>query len=103
MRLVTYDIDRGPRAGVLRDGTIVDAWDALGRPPAGSVPSVRTLLSSGRVEELAAAIDSGGSGAVASRADLRLLAPVPDPDKLVGIGLNYASHAAEAGLEPPTA
>jgi acylpyruvate hydrolase len=26
---------------------------------------------------------------------------VPDPDKLIGIGLNYRSHAEEAGLDPP--
>jgi 2-keto-4-pentenoate hydratase/2-oxohepta-3-ene-1,7-dioic acid hydratase in catechol pathway len=33
--------------------------------------------------------------------EVELLPPVPDPDKVVCIGLNYRSHAAEAGLEPP--
>jgi 2-keto-4-pentenoate hydratase/2-oxohepta-3-ene-1,7-dioic acid hydratase in catechol pathway len=28
---------------------------------------------------------------------------VPDPDKIVCIGLNYRSHAAEAGIDPPEA
>jgi 2-keto-4-pentenoate hydratase/2-oxohepta-3-ene-1,7-dioic acid hydratase in catechol pathway len=28
--------------------------------------------------------------------------PVPDPEKIVCIGLNYRSHAAEAGIEPPS-
>ena len=32
---------------------------------------------------------------------MRLLPPVPDPDKIVCIGLNYRSHAAEAGIDPP--
>jgi 2-keto-4-pentenoate hydratase/2-oxohepta-3-ene-1,7-dioic acid hydratase in catechol pathway len=32
---------------------------------------------------------------------VELLPPVPDPQKIVGIGLNYRAHAAEAGLEPP--
>ena len=32
---------------------------------------------------------------------IRLLPPVPDPDKIVCIGLNYRSHAAEAGIDPP--
>jgi 2-keto-4-pentenoate hydratase/2-oxohepta-3-ene-1,7-dioic acid hydratase in catechol pathway len=27
--------------------------------------------------------------------------PLPDPDKIVCIGLNYRSHAAEAGIDPP--
>jgi 2-keto-4-pentenoate hydratase/2-oxohepta-3-ene-1,7-dioic acid hydratase in catechol pathway len=34
---------------------------------------------------------------------VRLLPPIPDPEKIVCIGLNYGSHAAEAGLEPPPA
>lgn len=32
---------------------------------------------------------------------LRLKAPVPAPGKIVGVGLNYRDHAAEAGLELP--
>lgn len=34
-------------------------------------------------------------------ADLRLTAPVPRPGKVICIGLNYADHAAEAGLPLP--
>lgn len=30
-----------------------------------------------------------------------LLAPVPRPGKVICIGLNYADHAAESGMEPP--
>src|SRR5690606_19871929 len=30
-----------------------------------------------------------------------LLAPIPDPGKILCIGLNYADHAAESGVEPP--
>lgn len=33
--------------------------------------------------------------------DARLLAPVPRPGKIIGIGLNYADHAAEGGREHP--
>jgi 2-keto-4-pentenoate hydratase/2-oxohepta-3-ene-1,7-dioic acid hydratase in catechol pathway len=33
--------------------------------------------------------------------DVQLLPPVPDPDKIVCIGLNYRAHAAEAGIDPP--
>jgi 2-keto-4-pentenoate hydratase/2-oxohepta-3-ene-1,7-dioic acid hydratase in catechol pathway len=29
--------------------------------------------------------------------------PVPDPEKIICIGLNYRAHAAEAGIEPPDA
>jgi 2-keto-4-pentenoate hydratase/2-oxohepta-3-ene-1,7-dioic acid hydratase in catechol pathway len=30
-----------------------------------------------------------------------LLAPVPDPRKIICLGLNYRDHAAESGMEPP--
>ena len=36
-------------------------------------------------------------------ADVQLLAPVPRPRAIFGIGLNYADHAAEQGAEPPEA
>jgi 2-keto-4-pentenoate hydratase/2-oxohepta-3-ene-1,7-dioic acid hydratase in catechol pathway len=34
-------------------------------------------------------------------ADVRLLAPVPRPPKVIGIGLNYRDHAAETGKAIP--
>ena len=36
-------------------------------------------------------------------ADVRLLAPVPRPRAIFGIGLNYAAHAAEQGRDLPEA
>jgi len=79
---------------VLRDGVVVDAWEALGGGGAG----MRKLLASGRLDELGAA--AGEADGV--RLDqVELLPPVPDPEKLIGIGLNYRDHAAEAGLDPP--
>jgi 2-keto-4-pentenoate hydratase/2-oxohepta-3-ene-1,7-dioic acid hydratase in catechol pathway len=87
MRLVTYrDPERGPRAGVLRGDRVVDAG-----------ASVRQLLTEGRLD--AGDPDAGGEGM--PLAEIELLPPVPDPDKIVCIGLNYRAHAAEAGLEPP--
>ena len=92
VRLVTYQSERGPRAGRERDGSVIDAWDAIG----GEGATVRELLASGRLDELAEA-----EGPATPLGELRLLAPVPDPEKIIGIGLNYADHAAEARLDPP--
>jgi 2-keto-4-pentenoate hydratase/2-oxohepta-3-ene-1,7-dioic acid hydratase in catechol pathway len=36
-----------------------------------------------------------------SLSDVDLLAPVPRPEKIVGVGLNYRKHAAEAGAAIP--
>jgi 2-keto-4-pentenoate hydratase/2-oxohepta-3-ene-1,7-dioic acid hydratase in catechol pathway len=33
--------------------------------------------------------------------EARLLPPLPDPEKIICIGLNYRSHAEEAGLDAP--
>jgi 2-keto-4-pentenoate hydratase/2-oxohepta-3-ene-1,7-dioic acid hydratase in catechol pathway len=90
MRLVTYKSARGPRAGQLRDDGVVDVWDALG----GEGESVRDLLQAGRVADLSETEGEPIAGA-------ELLPPIPDPDKIVCIGLNYRAHAAEAGIEPP--
>jgi 2-keto-4-pentenoate hydratase/2-oxohepta-3-ene-1,7-dioic acid hydratase in catechol pathway len=86
MRLVTYDAGRGPRAGVLTAEGVVDAGDG----------GVGALLRSGGTS---AAREVHG-GAVPLD-DVRLLAPVLDPDKIVCLGLNYRTHAEEAGLDPP--
>jgi acylpyruvate hydrolase len=97
MRIVTYDAGRGPRAGLLAGERIVDVWEALGTPPGGS-PSVRALLEADRLEE-AGRLEEEADGV--ALADSRLGPPVPNPEKLVGIGLNYLSHAQEQGAEPP--
>jgi len=99
MRLVTYEAGSGPRAGALRDEAIVDVWNALGGPAQGPA-SVRALLESGAIEGVAAAVAGARADGIPA-GDVRLLPPVPNPDKLIGIGLNYRSHAEEAGLDPP--
>ena len=97
MKLTTFDAGDGPRAGVLEDGRVVDAWALLGAPHRGSL---RELIAAGRVEELRGRL--GDSGAPSHpRAAVKLLAPIPDPEKIVCIGLNYAKHAAEIGVEEP--
>ncbi|MGZ8607593.1 MAG: fumarylacetoacetate hydrolase family protein [Actinomycetota bacterium] len=42
-------------------------------------------------------------GAPVALADVHLLAPVPRPGKVIGIGLNYRDHAAESGQPIPQA
>jgi acylpyruvate hydrolase len=94
MRLVSYRSERGVRAGFLRDEKVVDAWDGLG---GDDHPTVRRLLVREQVTEAEA--KAKGSGLPLE--EVELCPPVPDPDKIICIGLNYRSHAAEAGIEPP--
>lgn len=46
--------------------------------------------------------DLAGRSAEITHADCRLLAPIARPGKICGIGLNYADHVAESGMEAPT-
>jgi acylpyruvate hydrolase len=94
MRLVTYRSERGPRAGLLSGERVTDIWDELG----GEGESVRDLLASDRDQELLTGIDQAGGLALD---EVDMLPPVPDPEKIVCIGLNYRAHAAEAGIDPP--
>jgi acylpyruvate hydrolase len=42
-------------------------------------------------------------GGLHDRDDVKLGAPVPDPQKIICLGLNYRDHAEEAGLAAPSA
>jgi 2-keto-4-pentenoate hydratase/2-oxohepta-3-ene-1,7-dioic acid hydratase in catechol pathway len=97
MRLVTYDAGDGGRAGMVVDGRVVDAWAALGEPHRGSL---RELIAHGRVEDLRGRVGDTGAPSHPLSA-VRLLPPIPDPEKIVCIGLNYAKHAAEGRQEVP--
>jgi 2-keto-4-pentenoate hydratase/2-oxohepta-3-ene-1,7-dioic acid hydratase in catechol pathway len=97
MRLVTYRTENGGRAGVETAAGVLDAGGLLGESQA----TVRELIAGGRLPELRDRVGTESEGAK-EIADARLLPPVPDPDKIVCIGLNYRSHAAEAGIDPPS-
>jgi acylpyruvate hydrolase len=84
MRLVTFDRGSGARTGILREDGIVD----LGEGDVGD------LLRRGQVG------DTGGEVTVAFE-DVALQPPITHPEKIVCIGLNYRTHAEEAGLDPP--
>jgi 2-keto-4-pentenoate hydratase/2-oxohepta-3-ene-1,7-dioic acid hydratase in catechol pathway len=95
MRIVSYRSGDGDRAGVEAEGGVIDAGELLGADRLG----VRELLKAGRLPELAEAAASADPAAAIP--DPELLPPVPDPEKIVCIGLNYGAHAAEAGIDPP--
>ena len=79
MRWVTWISNGDIRSGLLDGEEIID----LGHRP------VIDWLASGQTPELT-------QRARVPLGDVRLLAPVPRPGKILGIGLNYAAHAAES-------
>jgi 2-keto-4-pentenoate hydratase/2-oxohepta-3-ene-1,7-dioic acid hydratase in catechol pathway len=95
MRLVSYRSGSHARAGVQTERGVLDAAGIL----RADRLSVRELIEGGLLDDLAGRI---GGANVAPVADAELLPPLPDPDKIICIGLNYRSHAAEAGIDPPS-
>ncbi len=94
MKLVTYDAGDGARAGVIEDDRVADAWALLGEPHRGGL---RELIAAGRVDELRGRLGDTGAPSHPLSA-VKLLVPVPDPQKIICIGLNYRKHAAEVGV-----
>jgi acylpyruvate hydrolase len=100
MRLVSYNAHDGPAAGVLLDEEIVPL-SSLGRAPgAGVRGTLEELDAAGlrRLGELAA-----GARERVALGEVQLRAPVPDPQKIICMGLNYRDHAEETGQEIPQA
>ena len=97
MRWVTVETEEGPRACGVWQGQYVDVNAADPDVPA----TVRELLALGHEWQRRAwsALARGIARHDPARAILR--APVPDPRKIVCLGLNYRDHAAESGMEVP--
>jgi 2-keto-4-pentenoate hydratase/2-oxohepta-3-ene-1,7-dioic acid hydratase in catechol pathway len=96
MKLVTILSAGEPRAAAVCDGGYIDLQQADSRLPS----SMKALLAGGEplLRQAQAAL---AGGKTIPRQSVRLLAPSPQPEKVICIGLNYADHAAESGAEIP--
>jgi acylpyruvate hydrolase len=95
MRLVSYRTEESICAGVQMVDGILDAGALFDEPPLG----LRQLLEEDRLEELAEL--AKGASDVEPASVTGIAPPLPDPDKIICIGLNYRSHAEEQDVEPP--
>jgi acylpyruvate hydrolase len=99
VRLLTFDDGGGPRPGVLVGQEVIALADL--DAPAESVRGVLGALDSAGLAELGPRAATAPTGLALT--DVHLLAPVPDPEKIICLGLNYRDHAAESGQETPNA
>ncbi len=99
MRIVTFEREGATAVGVAAEGGVVDLAAVMDAPPS----SVKALLAAGpgSLREAARAAEAAPESLRTPLEDLSLLPPVPEPGKVLGLGLNYAEHAAESGHEPP--
>lgn len=95
MKICSYILQNGePSYGVAADNGIRDAGQVL----RGKYDTLRELLAQDALMELR---DAAASAAIVDSSQVRFQPPVPRPDKIICIGLNYMSHIKETGREKP--
>ena len=99
MKLATILTPAGPRAAV----AVGDAYVDLHATDPGLPSSVKDLLAASPAVRQAAVAAAAGPTAVKFLAEaVKLLPPIPNPSKILCVGLNYADHAREGGKAIPT-
>ena len=97
MKLCTFEHAGATRVGVVVNDEIVDLSQAAPELPR----EMTALLAAGPAAREAAASAASRAKSRIPLATVRLAAPILRPPKFLAIGLNYADHVAEAGLETP--
>jgi len=98
MKLVTFVMGQASRLGALRGDQVIDlAATSEGRLPGDML----AFLQQGEPAMALARKLADAAPAAASLAQVRLLAPIPNPSKVMAIGRNYMDHCREQGVEPP--
>jgi 2-keto-4-pentenoate hydratase/2-oxohepta-3-ene-1,7-dioic acid hydratase in catechol pathway len=91
VKLVSFAYQGRPSYGVVKAGGVIDLGSRLG----DRWPTLRTLIAAGALAEAGRiACDAAPDFALDG---LELAPVIPDPDKIVCVGLNYREHVAETG------
>lgn len=98
MKLATFNMGGAPTWGLVDGETIKDVGAVLG----SRYPTVKSVIVADAFAEVATAATKAKSYPLA---DITWLPVIPDPDKILCIGLNYETHRKETGrseVENPT-
>ena len=109
MRLVTYESNKKWRSGIAVENKIVDATIVM---KAANIQMDGTAITTRAIIQLAPDEQEQLTQAAHELArvenhntylmeNVLLGPPIPDPDKIICLGLNYLSHAEEAGFKAP--
>ncbi|PPR11457.1 MAG: Ureidoglycolate lyase [Alphaproteobacteria bacterium MarineAlpha11_Bin1] len=94
MKITSYSVNGNESYGVITDAGIIDA-----QPLAGGPKTLRAAIAAGSLNIIAEAVV--GKSPDHSLDDIEFLPVIPDPDKIIAVGLNYRSHVLEGGREIP--
>ncbi|MBM4764810.1 fumarylacetoacetate hydrolase family protein [Bacillus sp. B15-48] len=112
MRLATFRSNKGLRAGVVvKEEYVIDLEKAAAFYGETLPNEVKALLELGEnaiktTEKVIALVEGNLEQAIHSKltqplSETSLFAPVPKPDKIICVGLNYKDHAEESNMEIP--
>lgn len=90
MRLVTYRVSGLESVGIIVDGGIADAGVAL----EGNCRDIKSIVGN---PSALRAIEGIRADNPIPFDDVEFLPVIPNPDKIICVGLNYRSHVAETG------
>jgi 2-keto-4-pentenoate hydratase/2-oxohepta-3-ene-1,7-dioic acid hydratase in catechol pathway len=97
MKLATFTHDDRTRIGVVESDRIVDLSAAAPDLPTEMV----AFLEAGSSALESARAASANAGSTIPLADVHLESPILRPPKILAVGLNYADHIAETGMDTP--
>jgi 2-keto-4-pentenoate hydratase/2-oxohepta-3-ene-1,7-dioic acid hydratase in catechol pathway len=96
MRLATFTHGGSTRIGVAEGDEMIDLAEA-----APALPQEMIAFLEAGSEAMETARAAIATGARIPLADVRLEAPIARPPKFLAVGLNYADHVAESGMDTP--
>jgi len=89
MKIATFSVNGRVSYGIVTEKGIVDAGARLG----GRFPDLRSVIAAGEIDQLENL--SAKAPVDFPLHDIRLLKPIPNPGKILCVGVNYPDRAAE--------
>ncbi len=92
MKLITYSIEKGSSFGILTDAGVIDVpatW------PSGPRTVLEVLEAGPTALERIRKVASEARHSPIPLSQVKLLAPIPAPPKVIGLAVNYAEHHKE--------
>ena len=104
MILTTFQTDDGVKMGIKNEKGILDVAAAVAATGVDCPASPDAVYGQGlpalpALADLSSKADD--DALYLNEADLAFAPTIPNPGKIICVGLNYAKHAAEGGLDPP--
>lgn len=93
MKLISFLLHNTTHYGIVQDDKVLNLSPILG----AQAPDLKTLIAKKLLSEAAKALQQHQPEL--NYADLHLLPVIPNPNKIICVGLNYGEHVRETGRE----